>query len=333
VGTRTEIGRSAAIRSGRWSRITERGSRIGLAAMVWCYRVFGHTLCLPLVHGIVLYFFLTDRAGRRASRDYLERVHARPEGAAALARRPGLVASFLHYRAFALAILDRIRIWLGREGELRYQVEGREALYERVVARRGALVLGAHLGSFDALRAMATRDRVRVNVLMFTRNAERINGIFRSLSPDVDVRVIRADPGSVASVLEIRSCIERGEIVAILADRSPAGRARAAEGRGRSCSAEFLGEAAEFPAAPFLLASALGCSVFLMVALRTGPRAYRVVTELLADRVERGPRRRDAHVQELVDAYASRLEHYCLEAPLQWFNFYDFWAPGAGRGE
>ena len=23
--------------------------------------------------------------------------------------------------------------------------------------------------------------------------------------------------------------------------------------------------------------------------------------------------------------YASRLEHYCLRAPYQWFNFYEFW--------
>jgi Predicted acyltransferase len=24
--------------------------------------------------------------------------------------------------------------------------------------------------------------------------------------------------------------------------------------------------------------------------------------------------------------YAARLEHYCREAPFNWFNFYDFWA-------
>ena len=29
-------------------------------------------------------------------------------------------------------------------------------------------------------------------------------------------------------------------------------------------------------------------------------------------------------------AHAQRLEHYCLQAPEQWFNFYDFWQPVGG---
>ena len=40
------------------------------------------------------------------------------------------------------------------------------------------------------------------------------------------------------------------------------------------------------------------------------------------------PRRgREAALAELAGAYASRVAHYCRLAPLQWFNFYDFWAP------
>jgi predicted LPLAT superfamily acyltransferase len=27
----------------------------------------------------------------------------------------------------------------------------------------------------------------------------------------------------------------------------------------------------------------------------------------------------------VIARYAQRLEHYCLMAPLQWFNFFDFW--------
>jgi predicted LPLAT superfamily acyltransferase len=28
---------------------------------------------------------------------------------------------------------------------------------------------------------------------------------------------------------------------------------------------------------------------------------------------------------ELAAAYAARLEHHARRAPLEWFNFYDFW--------
>ncbi len=40
--------------------------------VAWLYRVVGHHLAAPLVYPIVSYFFLTDRAGRTASRAYLQ---------------------------------------------------------------------------------------------------------------------------------------------------------------------------------------------------------------------------------------------------------------------
>jgi predicted LPLAT superfamily acyltransferase len=35
---------------------------------------------------------------------------------------------------------------------------------------------------------------------------------------------------------------------------------------------------------------------------------------------------RERALANLAARYARRLEHYCLQAPLQWYNFYDFWA-------
>jgi predicted LPLAT superfamily acyltransferase len=34
---------------------------------------------------------------------------------------------------------------------------------------------------------------------------------------------------------------------------------------------------------------------------------------------------RDEALAGLAADYARRLEYFCLRAPLQWFNFYDFW--------
>jgi predicted LPLAT superfamily acyltransferase len=149
---------SAATAGTAWSRAAERGSRWGLRAILACYRLFGRPLSLVLVHAVVAYFFLTGREQRRASRAYLERVAAAPGGARALGRRPGSWASFLQFRAFALGIFDRLVLWLGEKDALVFEVEGREH-YDRLLGpTRGAIVVGAHLGSFDALRALAKRD-------------------------------------------------------------------------------------------------------------------------------------------------------------------------------
>ena len=308
-----------------WSRAAERGSMLGLRITVACYRLFGRSLSLVLVHGIVTYFFVTSRSQRRASLAYLRRVAAAPGGRAALGRAPDLLASFLHFRAFSLSILDRIVLWFGREGDLEFEIVGKEQ-YDRIItSTTGAVVMGAHLGSFDALRSLPARDGRVVNILMYTRHAPRINAVFRQLSPDQPerVRVIQVDRDSMDTALRIRSCIERGELVAILGDRvEPAD-------RGRTCSVSLLGGAVELPESPYLLACLFGCPIFFLVALREGSARYRLFAEVLAEPAQLGRRERDKRIRELAAAYASRLEHYCIVAPYQWFNFFDYWREGA----
>ena len=70
----------------------------------------------------------------------------------------------------------------------------------------------------------------------------------------------------------------------------------------------------------------------LTVALRRGPRSYDIYLETIADGSPIPPKERPKAIQQQIELYASLLEHYCLKAPLQWFNFYDFWAEaGDGR--
>ena len=306
-----------------WSHAAERGSMLGLRITVACYRLFGRPLSLVLVHAIVAYFFVTGASQRKASMNYLRRVAAAPEGAAALGRAPGLWASFLHFRAFALSIFDRLVLWFGRDRDLPFTVIGREHTDPLLAQGRGAIVVGAHLGSFDALRVLAERDGRTVNVLMYTRHAPRINAVFRQLSPDAALRVIQVERDSISTVLQIRSCIERGELVAMLGDRvEPAD-------RGRTCTVTLLGGRVELPAAPYLLAGLLGCPLFFMVALREAGGLYRVFAEVLAESVDLGREDRDKRIRELAAAYAGRLEHHLLSAPYQWFNFFDVWTEGA----
>ena len=310
-----------------WSRAAERGSRWGLRFTVACYRIFGRPLSLVLVHGIVAYFFLTGREQRRASLAYLRRVASAPGGAAALGRTPGLWSSFLHFRAFGLSIFDRLELWFGTRGALQFEVVGREQYDRLLTPTRGAIVVGSHLGSFDALRALAERDGRVVNVLMYTRHAPLINGVFQELSPEATLRVIQVEQETMGTVLQIRSCIERGELVAMLGDRvEPAD-------RGRSLRVSLLGGGIEIPTAPYLLAALLDCPLFFMVALRRGRGRYRVIAEVLAEAASAAGGERDKRVRELAAAYASRLEHHLLRAPWQWFNFYDLWAAAGAAGE
>jgi predicted LPLAT superfamily acyltransferase len=311
--------RESTLQPDRWSRIGERGSLWGMRFTAWCYRIMGRRVCSVLVHAIVAYFFLTDRKGRRASVAYLRRIYATPEGRAALRRSPGRWESFLHYREFALSIVDRLGIWFGRVDTFDYEMVGEEHLDRLAEEQRGAILLGAHLGSFDALRLLAKRKNSIVNVLMFTANANRINTLFRDLSPEIDAHLIRIEPGSIESVFEIRACLQRGELVAILGDRIEPG------DQNRTLSIPLLGDPVKLSRAPFMLANLLGCPVLTILAFRETPGHYSVFAERLVDRIELKRNERNKGVEELLTAYAGRLEHYAKRYPFQWFNFFDFW--------
>jgi predicted LPLAT superfamily acyltransferase len=313
---------TAAPARGSWLSIAERGSVLGMRFVVWCYRLAGRRFCQLLIWPVVLYFFLTDRRGRRASLRYLRRLDGRPGGREALGGRPGWRHSFRHYLEYGLSILDRVGFWLGREDAYAIEFDGAPLFARLREEGRGAIILGAHLGSFDALRVLARRGGMVVNVVMYIDHARMINSIFHALDRSASLRLIQLDPTSINSVFAIKDCIDRGELVALLADRVGIGDDK------RTGPGEFLGDRTLFPHGPFLLASLLRCPLVFMVALRAGDGRYRAFAEVVAEKVAvSGPDDLDA----LVADYAARLERYCLAAPYQWFNFYDYWGDDGGR--
>jgi predicted LPLAT superfamily acyltransferase len=309
-------------RGGEWARKDERGNRGWLRFGMWMYRNFGRPGLALLLVPISLYFIVRDGVTRGSSREWLDTAWATPEGRAALGRKPGWLTVYRHVYGFACSVMDRMILWGGAGSMFQIDHSGGEALLELARQGRGALLCGAHLGSFDMLRLIAGQYGLRVNVLMFTNHAERVNALFESLGGGARVRVISADPTSVQAAFEIKACLERGEFVGILADRVHPG------GRERPAASLFAGRRAAFPLTPFLVGVVLGAPIFMSLCIGTGHLRYFAVTEPLfaGGPVPRGER--DKVARETLEAWVRRLEHYALRSPMQWFNFYDFYGDG-----
>lgn len=301
-----------------WPQIAERGSLWGLRVTKFVYRLCGQQLAALLVAGIALYFFVTDRRGRDASRTYLRRLYEHPEGARALAHSPTILDSYRHYLQFGLAALDRLRFSLGDKAGIDLVVHGEDALARLVERGEGGVLVGAHLGSFDALRALAARAGVVVNIVMSTRHAARIASVLTGVD-DARVRVFDIDFAGPQAVFELRASVARGEFVALLADRVMPGV------HARPVRARFLGTVAPFPRGPFMLAATLQCPMILLIGIRRSRCLYEIHVEPLGAVEDSSRAGRQAWIAATVAEYASRLERHCLDAPLQWFNFYDFW--------
>ncbi len=299
-----------------WAAQPERGAAWLTRVMMWVALRGGGG---PLAIVGAAWFLLTARGARAASRDYLGRVLGRPARLRDVAR---------HFHSFALAVLDRVLLLGGRERAFSVQVAGLEAVMDVVAAGRGCILLGAHVGSFEVLRTVARQAPVPVWALMYRHNAGALTRLLDRLAPALRERVLEI--GDTASMIRARECVERGEIVGILADRVPGAQAASAM-RGlehRMVTASFLGAVASFPSGPFVLAAMLGAPVLLFRAVRVGPRTYDVRFEPFVEQVVLRRGSRGADLRWVVERYAAAIERSCRAFPYQWFNFFPFWEHG-----
>jgi len=305
----------------RWHTVQERGSVWGMRAFALILRWFGLGLARLLLHPIVVYFFLTDARGRAASLDYLRRLYQMPAGADALGRPPGMREQYRHMYSFAVTTLEQYKAWSGSFDEFEIDMQGFEEVRAYLNRGQGVLLLGAHLGNFGMMRVLGEEHGRPIHVMMYRGHARRFNAVLREWAPTSDLRVIEYDPASPASILEIKKCMDRGELVGLLADRVPPGTA----GNRRVLRTSFLGSDASLPQGPWIIGSLLECPVFFVCGLRTGKNRYRVMARRLAERIELPRAKREDHARVYMARYTAYLEELCLEQPFQWFNFYDFW--------
>ena len=301
--------------NGDWSSEQERGSLLWLRIALWGIRHLNPSCIRFFLPIIAFYYLVQAKKARRASREYLSRI-AEISGQKA----PGFLASYKHIHTFAQVILDRFILWSGRDDAFKVIYHGLDHMQELLDRGKGAILVGAHLGSFDMLRLIARENRIPVNVLMYVDNAQRINDAFQVLDSDSMVRVISVDPDSARLAFEVRKCVNRGEFVAVLADRA------GPNAKKRVAQFDFLGEKAPFPQGPFLLAHMLGLPIILTIALRRGANNYEVFMERISQGEATRGRERSEAVQSSMDLFVSRLEYFCLNDPMQWFNFFDFWS-------
>ncbi|MCE1239448.1 MAG: acyl-CoA synthetase [Azonexaceae bacterium] len=290
-----------------WLRQQERSNLAILRLMVWISLTFGRAVGRIVLLGIAGYFTLFAPAARRASRDYLHR---------ALGRWAEWHDGFRHVFSFASTIHDRIYLLNDRFDLFDIEVHGAEALHAALERQPGALLVGAHLGSFEALRTVGRGQAgLKVAMLMYEENARKINATLEAINPNATQDILPL--GRPESMLAAQEKLAQGYLVGMLADRSL--------GDDATVDAEFLGKTARFPVGPWRVAALLRRPVFFMTALYLGGNRYRIHFEPLADFSAVSRVDRERAIADAVHAYADRLTHYCRLAPYNWFNFFDFW--------
>lgn len=297
-----------------WVDARERGSSLLINFMIWLCQRRHRWLVNLLLYPIAAYFFITGRTAHKASKHFFSLAKSRSHWSD-------------YYRqllCFSRALVDRVIILAGDAGQFEVHPSGREQLLAARQEGRGIIMLGSHLGNFEACKLLA-RDRMNIDIhiVAYFAGSTKIRQALDAINPELQHNFI--DPTEPDAVFRMRDVIDKGGVLAILGDRTGIGE--------KQVTVDFMGQPARFPTGPYYLAAILHCPIFCFFGLRVDDYIYDTYVVKLADRIQlpRGRRQQQAqiHAQQFADLLASKARDY----PYNWFNFYEFWDTTAGPAQ
>ncbi|OXX34584.1 acyltransferase [Vibrio sp. V09_P4A23P171] len=313
--------KSGAEPNQHWSKRQERGTILGIKALLAVYSLLGRPIFNLMLKLVMGYYYLTGKQARQASEQYLQ--HLQSYANRRQITLPNHLSSYNHLLSFGHTMLDKLAAWKGDFSVKNLTIHGQESFQALVERKQGVLLLGSHLGNIELCRALGRRhSQIKINALVFTEHAERFNAVMKAINPNSELNLIQVSRLGPDTAILLQQKIEQGEWVVIVGDRTSTSK------ETRAVWADFLGQPAPFPQGPFMLASVLKAPVYLLFGLRderSKTPHFNVYFEHFSDNIDLPRKERQAALAQVVQRYADRLEHYTLQAPLQWYNFFNFW--------
>ncbi|MEO7887958.1 MAG: acyl-CoA synthetase, partial [Polaromonas sp.] len=227
-----------------------------LRVMTWISLNMGRSTSRIVLYGIAAYFLAFAPAARRMSRNYLRRVLDLPSPAAV-----GWRHLFQHFLSFASTIHDRVYLLNDRFELFDIRVHNQPLIDQVVADGKGVFLIGAHMGSFEVLRAIGRQQPgLRIAMVMYEENARKINAALSAINPKAEMDVVAL--GHIDSMIKVHELLDQGAVVGMLGDRSL--------GNDDTHLIEFLGDAAGLPLGPFRMAAILKRPVLFMTGLYRG---------------------------------------------------------------
>lgn len=302
-----------------WYEKKERGGSFafyGMMLLLYLFKIGGRALFSIVLIPVLFWFFIFGREARHASLEYLSRLKKHyPD----LALQSNWRYSWNHFLQYAYTLLDKLQAWSGQIQLNTVQRHGGELMLEKLKQKQGGILLTAHLGNTEAMQALSEFNALlKLNVLVHTKHAQQFNRVLLKQSPLCTIRLLQADDINPAIAADLSRRVAEGEWIVIAADRVPLN-------SKRTVQVNFLGAPAYLPMGPHILALILACPIVFTTCLKQDDGLH-IYFELLTERLDSTRNNRELCFQQSAQDYADTLSRYCKLAPLQWGNFFPFWA-------
>ncbi len=281
-----------------------RGGRFGYQFFVYTIRFLGIRCAYIFLAFIVIYFIPFAPKATKAIWKYNRK-----------RRGLGIMASvkelYCHYYVFGQTLIDKVAMKGGMARKYNYKFDNYERFLEILNSGQGVVMIGAHIGCWEAGAGFFGKYGKKINIVMFNAEHSQIKEVIdNNTQRKEDFKIISINKDAIEAMLQMKIALNNGEYICFNGDRFVA--------EDRTCSVNILGAEARLPLGPFKIATKCRVPVVFYYSMREPGRNYRFIFEepVFNDRIK---------TEDLISQYAESLEGIVKRYPRQWFNFYDFW--------
>ena len=280
-----------------------RGSVLGYKIFVFCIKKLGLRFAYFILVFVAFYFCFFAKNSTKSIYYYFRKRRQ-------YSRFKSIISIYKSYFVFGQTIIDKIAISSGLRNKFSYHFDGIEQLKAILKAKKGGILISAHVGNFEVAEYFINEleENVTISLLTSDREHSDIKAYLESVTIKSNIKFIILKD-DLSHIFEINAALSRNEIICITGDRyvKPS----------KSLTHNLFGQEAHFPAGPFLLGSRLRVPVIFVYVMKETTKHYHLYARTTQ------VKQRDA--QALLKSYTESLEWILEKHPLQWFNYFDFW--------
>ena len=283
-----------------------RGNKTGFRIFVWVLKNAGLTPAYLLLRLVAFYFFIFS--GKAFGVQYaFFRQHL------SYSSLRSVRSIYKNYYWFGQTIIDKIVLMSGLKNPFRFDFEGEEYLRQMVSQRKGGLLLSAHIGNWEIAGHLLQRLGTDMHIVMYDGEEQQIKDYLASITEkhSAHIILIRDD---LSHIYAIQEALSKNAFVCMHADRFLEG--------NKTLQGNFLKKTASFPAGPFLLARTFQVPVSFVFAMKD--RAFDYHFYASSPKIYTGEK--ETSLEEMLRDYCLNMEKIIQKYPLQWYNYYNFWA-------
>ena len=189
-------------------------------------------------------------------------------------------------------------------------LEGREHIDKALAQGRGAIILTAHFGNWELLGASILAHGYTIRGITRELRSKRLEAIVSSYREKVGWQGIDRD----RSVREVLRCLNRNELIAILAD---------VDTRTRGIFVDFFGKPAYTPYSPVAFALKTGAPILPTFIVRQPDNSHRAIIEAPLPLQQSGEKEADLLVN--TQQFTKVIESYIRRHPEQRIWMHERW--------